>query len=232
MHPRRVTSGFTLLEVMVAVAILAVSLVVLLEITTNNVRATNHAKLLTAATFLARGKMVEIEQRVLEEGFGDADLDDAGTFEDEGFGQYRWSYLIERVELPANLQQKAQEDAQKQVTSAQAVDTADPMAAMAGLLGGMATSFIEPVRIGLQESVRRVTLTVAWDEVGRPERTLEVVTFMTDPSKLDLALGLAAGAPPPGGTTGTPAPGTPATGRPSVATPTTGARTPPLGGGR
>jgi prepilin-type N-terminal cleavage/methylation domain-containing protein len=35
--------GFTLLEVMVALAILATTLVVLLQIITNNVRATNHA---------------------------------------------------------------------------------------------------------------------------------------------------------------------------------------------
>ena len=53
--------GFTLLEVMVALAILASTLVVLLQIITNNVRATHHAKLTTAATLLARGKMIDIE---------------------------------------------------------------------------------------------------------------------------------------------------------------------------
>ena len=32
---------------------------------TNNVRSTNHAKMTTAATFLARTKMVEIEDEIL-----------------------------------------------------------------------------------------------------------------------------------------------------------------------
>ena len=41
-------------------------------------------------------------------------------------------------------------------------------------------------RIGLQESVRRVTVRVFWDESGRPNQTLEVVTFLTDPAKLVL----------------------------------------------
>ena len=49
---RRREGGFTLLEVMIAVAILAVTLVTLLSIVTNNMRATNHAKMTTAATFL------------------------------------------------------------------------------------------------------------------------------------------------------------------------------------
>ena len=62
-------SGFTLLEVMVALAILSSTLVVLLRIVTNNVRATNHAKMTTAATFLARTKMVELEDNILYDGF-------------------------------------------------------------------------------------------------------------------------------------------------------------------
>src|SRR6185436_3360839 len=37
------SGGFTLLEVMIAVAILSITLVTLLSIVTNNVRATNHA---------------------------------------------------------------------------------------------------------------------------------------------------------------------------------------------
>ena len=63
------TAGFTLLEIMVAVAILSATLVVLLQIVTNNIRATNHAKLTTAATFLARNKMSDIEDQILYEGF-------------------------------------------------------------------------------------------------------------------------------------------------------------------
>jgi hypothetical protein len=88
--------------------------------------------------------------------------------------------------------------------------------------------------VGLEESVRRVTVKVSWHEVGRPDRSFEVDTFMTDPAKLDLAV-QAVGQPPGGGTGGTggtgPAgAGTPpggTGGRPGAGSPPPGA---PVGG--
>ena len=43
--------GFSLLEVMVAIAIMAISLVVIVRITSMNVRAAAHSRMVTAATF-------------------------------------------------------------------------------------------------------------------------------------------------------------------------------------
>ena len=119
---RRDQPGFTLLEVMVAVAILAATLVVLLSIVTNNVRATNHAKMTTAATFLARTKMVDIEDEILDNGFTDNDETDEGTFRDHGYPQFRWETLIERIELPADLAQKAQRSGDDAVAGRQGPD--------------------------------------------------------------------------------------------------------------
>ena len=65
MRRRRSSAGFTLLEIMVAIAILSSTLVVLLSIVTNNVRSTNHAKMTTSATLLARTKMVDVEDEIL-----------------------------------------------------------------------------------------------------------------------------------------------------------------------
>ena len=42
------------------------------------------------------------------------------------------------------------------------------MQVMTGFLGGMMSGFIEPIRVGLEESVRRVTVRVFWDEPGAP----------------------------------------------------------------
>ena len=86
---RRRTAGFTLLEIMVAVAILATTLVVLLEIVTNNIRATNHAKLTTAATFLARNKMSDIEDDILYNRFSSETENAKGTFKADDYDQYR-----------------------------------------------------------------------------------------------------------------------------------------------
>ena len=193
---RRGDGGFTLLEIMIAVAIMSATLVVLLRIVTNNIRATNHAKLQTAATFLARNKMSDIEDEILYDGFSSETEKDKGTFKDEGRGyeKYRWESEIERIELPTDMTQKTQDMAKESRD-----DAKDPMAMMTSFLGGMMSAFIEPIRIGLQESVRKVTVRVFWDEIGRGEPTIEVVQYLTDPAQLEKAMGMPpGGAQPPG----------------------------------
>jgi general secretion pathway protein I len=174
-------AGFTLLEVMIAVAILSITLVSLLSIVTGNIRATQHAKLTTTATFLARGKMVDIEDQVLETGFSTDDESAEGTFKDQQLPQFRWDSIIERVELPADAAMKQRDEAQDKAKD----DTSNPMSLISGFLGGMMSSFLEPIRLGLQESVRRVTVHVTWDEAGRPPQSIEVVQYLTDPSRLE-----------------------------------------------
>ena len=53
--------GFTLLEVLIALAILGAALVVLLRLSTSDVRASYHARMLTIATGLAQAKMEDVE---------------------------------------------------------------------------------------------------------------------------------------------------------------------------
>ena len=90
-------SGFSLLEVMVALAILAMALVVLVGITTDNVRNTQHAKMVTIATFLSRAKMAEVEDLVLEDGFTENDEEDEGDFGDQGWPDIHWKTTIEKI---------------------------------------------------------------------------------------------------------------------------------------
>jgi general secretion pathway protein I len=183
---RRSQAGFTLLEVMAALAILALTLVVLLNVITNNVRATARAQSLTTATFLARGKIVSLEDGLIEKGFQDLDETDEGNFAEDGFRDFGWSTAIEKIQLPTDMAQSAQK------TVGDSTQKKDPMQALTGMIGGLMGMFIEPVRVGLEESVRRITVRVFWAERGRPEQSVEVVTYVTDPAKLDLALSLGA----------------------------------------
>jgi general secretion pathway protein I len=186
---KRRASGFSLLEVMVSLAILALALVVLVGITTGNVRETHHARRLTVATFLARAKMSELEDRILVEGFVDNDEEEEGDFSNEGHANFRFQTLIEKIELPTDLAQKAQQASQQTTQQASTVGSSNPLMAMAGMMGGLMSTLIEPIRVGLEESVRRVTVRVLWDEPGRRGESFEVITFMTDPAKLDMAVG-------------------------------------------
>jgi general secretion pathway protein I len=178
--------GFSLLEVMVSLAILAMSLVVLSRVLTTNVSAANHSRLTTAATFLARTRISMMEQSLLEYGFAEMDGEDTGDFAQEGFPGFRWYTNVERIELPADSTQKVQQ------ASSKATQSNNPMEMLSGFMGGFMSTLMEPIRLGLQESVRKLTVKVKWNEAGKLEQSFEVVNFMTDPSRLETAVTLAA----------------------------------------
>lgn len=220
---RQPEGAFTLLEVMVALAILAGALVVLIRIVTGNIQNTNRAKMITVATFLARAKIVEIEDRVLIEGFIDFDDERKGDFSAEGYPDLTWESNVERVRLPLDLAQKAQQASADVTQNATNVGSQNPLQFMAGFMGGFMSTLMDPIRIGLEESVRRLSVKVYWNEYGRKPQTFEVVTFLTDPAKLDMALTGGSQIPnpnAPGGATGQPgANGQPASNFPAPAIP-------------
>lgn len=182
MTRRTAAAGFSLLEVMVSLAILAVGLVSLTRTVTSNVRATQHARMVTAATFLARTKISMLEQTIMELGFSEVEGTDEGDFAEEGFPRYKWSAAVERIKLPANVTQQAEK------ATAQKVNSTNPMDVLSGFMGSFMTMLMEPIRVALEESVRRVTVKIKWNEPGRPEQSFELVNFLTDPSKLTMAL--------------------------------------------
>jgi prepilin-type N-terminal cleavage/methylation domain-containing protein len=194
---RRSEEGFSLLEVMVSLAILGMALVIVSRIVTGNVRVTNHARMTTAATFLARTRISMMEQSLLEYGFAEMDGEDTGDFSQDGFPSYRWYTNMERIELPADSSQKVQQ------ASTKATMSNNPMEMLSGFMGGFMSTLMDPIRLGLQESVRKLTLRVKWNEAGKPEQSIEVVTFFTDPSRLETAISLnAAGGSGTGGSSG------------------------------
>jgi hypothetical protein len=171
---------------MVSLAILAMSLVVLSRVVTTNVSAANHSRLTTAATFLARTRISMMEQSLLEYGFAEMDGEDTGDFAQEGFPGFRWYTNVERIELPADSTQKVQQ------ASSKATQSNNPMEMLSGFMGGFMSTLMEPIRLGLQESVRKLTVRVKWNEPGKLEQSFEVVNFMTDPSRLESAVTLSA----------------------------------------
>lgn len=87
--------GFTLLEVMVALSIIAIVLVSVYRMHAQTVSMNNEVRFYATAPMLAEIKMAEIESESLED-IGD----DSGDYGDE-FPDYRWNIIIDDVESTA-----------------------------------------------------------------------------------------------------------------------------------
>lgn len=93
--------GFTLLEVMVAIAILGLGLTTILSSQVGLFANTTHAGQLSIATGLVRCKMSEIEVELLKEGYQLIDQSDEGQCcEDSEQSDFTCHWKIEKVELP------------------------------------------------------------------------------------------------------------------------------------
>lgn len=99
MH-RSTRRGFTLLEVLVAIAILGLGLTVILSSQVGLFSSTSRGERLTAAGNLLRCKMGEIELKLAQQGFSLTDEKDEGECCEEESEGYTCAWKIERVELP------------------------------------------------------------------------------------------------------------------------------------
>jgi general secretion pathway protein I len=189
--------GFTLLEIMISLAILGAALAVLLSMSSADIRASHKAKLLTIATSLARGKMLDLEEELLRTGFQDTAESFEGNFEPEGQPRFAWSALVEKVQLP-EAGQLANAAGGKAGTSSAAPSSDDEAnnQALLGLAGGsdsgalgasMVQLYFPMIRPVLEQAIRKITLEVKWN-IGSDVETLKVIAFYTDTKAIDQAV--------------------------------------------
>jgi general secretion pathway protein I len=185
---RRPTRGFTLLEVMIALAILSGALVTISEVVGGALRNHVRARQLEVATLLARGKMVDLESEFERKGFRDFDQKEEGSFDAEGHPEVRWTADVVKpeVELSADRilqlfmggKEGGMDELLKQLMPAAAeggpqASTGAATAAVTQGLNAQLKAFGEQVKKG----VREVRLTVSWPE-GKATRSFTVVTHM------------------------------------------------------
>ena len=195
---RRPDGGFTLLEVMVALAILAGALVLVGTGIAQNVRQATHARQLRIAALLMRQRMAQVETDLYQSGFSDFAEEDSGNFADAGFPQFRWVTHADKVELPADLASSAADASRKlaDATSSLGQSTnantkALAQAADSSMMSTLLSSFggvVEQVRLAMEDSVRRVTTTIYWMEPPREEK-FEVTAYYVDITRMTLGTG-------------------------------------------
>jgi len=86
--------GFTLLEVMVSLSIIAIALTALLTTQSQGLSLAGEAKFSTTASLLAQSKMAELEGMKVEDM-----MSDSGEF-GEDFPDYFWDLKVQEVSFP------------------------------------------------------------------------------------------------------------------------------------
>jgi general secretion pathway protein I len=179
--------GFSLLEVLVAMAILVVALAALLGHQGVGIQMADFSNRVSQATMLAQGKMLDVEYALLTDSMDALDDCEDGDFREEGFRKFEWKACAYKLEMSdgagdALAQQVMGMLAGFQLPGAAAGAGDDPMAAVGG--GGLGASV--QMAMGalptflqlLEDKIRKVRVEVTWkDAVG--DRSIVLERFVT-----------------------------------------------------
>lgn len=205
--------GFTLLEVLVAVAILGLGLTVILSSQASLLATSNRAEKLSLAVSLLRCRMSETELELMRTGYPLADETHQGDccMDGESDNGFSCSWKIERVKLPEASLLSAELDGggaegpgvidQLTELTADGGLGAGNLDLLSGQFGGGTAEALGPMLMGmvypqlkpmLEASIRKVTVTISWKE-GKLDRNLSLVQFVTDPQQGQLESDVDAG---------------------------------------
>lgn len=101
MKSRSLSRGFTLLEVLVAVAILGLGLTAILSAQAGSFASAAHARNLSVATGLVRCKMAEVEEHLRKDGFQETDENGSGPCCDgDDSPNFRCTWRVDKPQFP------------------------------------------------------------------------------------------------------------------------------------
>lgn len=157
----RNSAGFSLLEILIAVAILATAAATMAASASSSFLSSERAERITSAAFLARQRMAELEMELegdMEKDKFPDDVEKQDNFP-EPFDDFRWKYTIRKVEIPV----MGEGDKEGQNV--------------------MVMNYIKNVTEQISKKVREVKVTVFWGDELKPEEEqehLEVTTHIVN----------------------------------------------------
>ncbi|MGZ3686752.1 MAG: type IV pilus modification PilV family protein [Bdellovibrionota bacterium] len=153
-------AGFTLLEVVIAMAIMLLAMSAILSLESSSIRATENAKEMNIVAMLARNEMIFWEYKVEGQQFEGFKLEDQGVFE-APFQDYRWTMKIKELKFPDLTALMGKTGQSKEGE---------------GQLQEMALKLFSNF---LTKAIRELVVTVHWDRGGK-EKTFVVSTYWVD----------------------------------------------------
>jgi type II secretion system protein I len=154
-------SGFTLLEVLVATAIMALALTSIFTISGRSIIDEDHAKQMNIVAMLARNKMIETELDIEGKTFDEYEKDKTAPFETP-FEDYSWKRTVKEIKFP-NLGGGGGGGGSSQNESED--QTSD-------MLSKLITNF-------LSKAIREVSVSIIWKRSGK-DQSFTVTTYWVD----------------------------------------------------
>jgi len=172
--------GFTLLEIMIALAILSIGLMAIFTAQGTSLRASGRAENIQTASMLAQQKMteklLELEPEIAKGSFPDDTKNDQGNF-DKPLEDFRWEFFVKKVEIPVA---GGEGGGGQQAPSAGGPDAAAPKTGSDAnqAPADAQKNLAQMVTKKISESVRELSVKVTWKEL-EVEQSLVVTTHIT-----------------------------------------------------
>lgn len=163
--------GFSLMEVMVALAILAMSFSALVLVQSRATRLAVQSRHISIATQLARFKLMECKREAQKKIATVSDFKIDGDFSDLGYEDYKWECHAPKFNMKTPSASKLEERAKSQAPEG----AKDKMGATSSTMSPMLSIITE----SLGDSVRELVVIVRWSK-DNVEDELRVATHVVD----------------------------------------------------
>lgn len=167
---RKAQRGFTLLEVMIAMAILVFAMVALLGHEGVAIQMSDYSNRVSQASMLAQGKLLDLEHMLLKDSMDVLDNCQEGDFKDEGFRNYQWKACAFKMEMNDGASDMITEQFMQLMmgfgldptAEGAAGNMANNITGQIGMAVGMIPMFLQQ----LEDQIRKVQLEITWKDSG------------------------------------------------------------------
>jgi general secretion pathway protein I len=162
-------AGFTLLETMIAMAIMAVAFASILMVEDGSKQTTMRAREMNIVSMLAKNTMIETEGLMEGHAFDDMKKEETGDFK-APFEIYKWKREVKEIEFPSfNMAATAGGDSKGGSSSSSQDEGTD---SNTDQMTKLITQY-------LSKAVREVVVTISWKK-GEGEQHYSVATYWVD----------------------------------------------------
>lgn len=186
--------GFTILEVLIAMAILAIATTSLLGTQSRSVVQNDHGRQLTTAAMLAHDQMIHLQNRVNKDGFKADRERDQGNFRGREYDDFKWEAIIDPIDMrPEDLSAQLQGQLLGTDEDEGSLSGSSAINAQLPTMLGMITMMIQNIS---DNRIRRITLAVRWKDLkGEHIFTLRQFVVLMEPPEGEGSLNTGATTP-------------------------------------